>query len=42
MQWLVKKLMESRDTRGQRNKKQGILNYNLKFGKIKASEEGEE
>ncbi len=23
--------MESRDTRGERNKKQGMLNYNLKF-----------
>jgi hypothetical protein len=27
----VRKLMESRDTRGTRNKKQGILNYSLKF-----------
>lgn len=31
IQWLVKKLMESRDNRGDRNKKQAILNYNLKF-----------
>ena len=31
IQWLVKKLMESRDTRGERNKRQAILNYNLKF-----------
>lgn len=31
MQWLVKKLMESRDVRGDRNKKQAILNYNLMF-----------
>ena len=31
--------MESRDTRGQRNKRQGILNYNLKF-KEQEVEEG--
>lgn len=31
IQWLVKKLMESRDNRGERNKKQAILNYNLKY-----------
>lgn len=31
IQWLVKKLMESRDNRGDRNKKQAILNYNLKY-----------
>jgi hypothetical protein len=28
---LVKKLMESRDNRGERNKKQAIMNYNLNF-----------
>jgi hypothetical protein len=27
----VKKLMESRDNRGERNKKQAIMNYKLKF-----------
>ena len=31
IQWLVKKLMESRDNRGDRNKKQAIMNYKLKF-----------
>lgn len=31
IQWLVKKLMESRDNRGERNKKQAIMNYKLKF-----------
>ena len=31
IQWLVKKLMDSRDTRGERNKKQAVLNYKLKF-----------
>jgi len=31
VQWLVRKLMESRDDRGTRNKKQGVLNYKLKF-----------
>lgn len=30
--------MESRDTRGTRNKKQGILNYNLKFANTEANQ----
>jgi hypothetical protein len=41
IQWLVKKLMESRDNRGERNKKQAILNYNLKYRGTQAAE-GEE
>lgn len=35
LQWLIKKLMESRDTRGEANKRQGALNYNLMYGKRK-------
>ena len=31
--------MESRDTRGQRNKKQGLLNYSIKFKKQTNPEE---
>ena len=31
MQWLIKKLMESRDTRAALNRKQGLLNYNRFF-----------
>jgi hypothetical protein len=31
VQWLIKKLMESRDNRGDRNKRQAIMNYKLSF-----------
>ncbi|CDW88967.1 UNKNOWN [Stylonychia lemnae] len=41
LQWLIRKLMESRDTRGERNKKQGILNYNLKYSESQ-NQEGQE
>lgn len=40
MQWLIKKLMESRDTRGQRNKKLAILNYKLNYQESLEGEEG--
>ena len=43
IQWLVKKLMESRDNRGERNKKQAIMNYKLKFAAAgNANEEEQE
>lgn len=42
IQWLVKKLMESRDNRGERNKKQAIMNYKLKFTTQEAAEDDQE
>lgn len=42
IQWLVKKLMESRDNRGERNKKQAIMNYKLKFVEKAAGEAAED
>ena len=42
IQWLVKKLMESRDNRGERNKKQAIMNYKLKFTSQEAAEDDQE
>jgi hypothetical protein len=35
LEWLIKKLMESRDTRAALNRKQGLLNYNKFFKKPK-------
>ena len=42
IQWLVKKLMESRDTRGDRNRKQANMNYKLRFTTAAAGEEAED
>jgi hypothetical protein len=42
IQWLVKKLMESRDNRGERNKRQAIMNYKLKFTGAAGEEENNE
>lgn len=39
LQWLIKKLMESRDTRAALNRKQGLLNYNKFFKKPKEQAE---
>jgi hypothetical protein len=41
IQWLIKKLMESRDNRGERNKRQAIMNYKLSYTE-KIDGEGEE
>jgi len=42
IQWLVKKLMESRDNRGERNKRQAIMNYKLKFTGAAGEDENNE
>lgn len=36
LEWLIKILMESRDTRASLTKKQGVYNYNLSFKQDKA------
>jgi hypothetical protein len=41
IQWLIKKLMDSRDNRGERNKRQAIMNYKLSYTE-KIDGEGEE
>ncbi len=41
IQWLINKLMESRDERGERNKRQGALNYGLMFKKTAEAKEDE-
>jgi hypothetical protein len=40
VQWLIKKLMESRDNRGDRNKRQAMMNYKLSFADKEEEEEG--